>query len=161
MLNTIEPVCATCGTQLSISYKGTEAVPSIQCNECGTMLHHIDGHFPVVDRLLARSNHELVDGDWTIPIVLDAIACESLIASLNKKWTQVPKSVPSEITEKDNEKWVEGFRSMRSVGERLNKTSRMMVNRPFHEYVQRKRKANPVFRKTFDLYGKASPLTCI
>lgn len=111
MLNTIDPVCVICGTQLRISYKGTEPVPSFQC-ECGCMLHHIDGHFPVVDRLLARSEHELAAGDWTIPILLDAIAGESLVASLHKKWTLVPKGIPSEITPEDEEDWDEAFRSL-------------------------------------------------
>jgi hypothetical protein len=160
MLNMIEPVCAVCGTQLSISYKGTEAVPSIQCDECGTLLHHVDGDFPVVDRLLARSKRELEAGDWTIPIVLDAIACESLIASLNKKWTLLPKGIPGEITRTDEEVWDQEFRGLRTVAERLNDSSRLMVCRPFDEYVQKKLKANAVFRNNFKLYEKVSPISC-
>jgi hypothetical protein len=160
MLNTIDPVCAVCGTQLSISYKGTEPVPSAQCEECGTILHHIDGDFPVVDRLLTRSRRELKAGDWTIPIILDAIACESLIASLNKKWTLIHKGVPSEITQADEQAWDQDFRGIRTVAERLNASSRLMVSSAFDEYIHRKRKANAAFRSNFSLYEKVSPITC-
>ena len=158
MLNENTIRCIVCGTQLSVGYAGSQKVPDTRCEECGTVVYHVDGSFPVVNRLLNRAERELADGDWTIPIILDAIACESLIEALHRKWTLLPKGIPSEMTSEDEEAWEKKFRELDSVGARISKTSKLLVGCSLDTYVKRKKKSDSKVKEIYETYGRASAL---
>jgi DNA-directed RNA polymerase subunit RPC12/RpoP len=159
MRNTNTITCVACGKQQSVGYVGSQKVPDLRCQECGVIVFiHVDGSFPVVDRLLQRSATELADCDWTIPIILDAIACESLIETLHKKWTLLPKGIPSEITSEDELSWEKEFRELDSVGAKISKTSTLMVSCSLDAYLKRRQKSDPKVKEIYKTYGRPSAL---
>jgi hypothetical protein len=155
----IHPIhCDACGKEHQFTSTGSEQFEQMQCAHCGAVLVFVDGAFPVIERLMMRSAFEFGKGDWTVTVILTAIACESLMSFLNKKWTLSLGRIPGEITVKDEEAWEEKFKDLVTIRRKLNATSRLMVGCALDEYVRGSAKDNPQFAKIYKPYEGHSPI---
>ncbi|MFZ3212679.1 MAG: hypothetical protein WA188_14320 [Terriglobales bacterium] len=77
-------VPCVCGHTVSFSTYGDEALPRVTCPECGFSTDVIDPLSVSVtgERLLYRSKAELEDGDYSLSIMIGAIAVESFLTRL-------------------------------------------------------------------------------
>jgi hypothetical protein len=107
MLTKYQTDCVICHSPLIFKALGADSFADATCEECGLIGSMIDGPFPLVERLVIRANAELSAGDWTIPIILFAMTCESLVATLHHKWTFLSSKLPHEITPQDEEDWAQ------------------------------------------------------
>jgi hypothetical protein len=112
--------CFICHRPLIMRAVGSLPFADQQCEECGLLVAIIDGSFPVVERLMIRSSNEFKDGDWTLPIVLDAMACETLVAILHRKWTFLPSKLPHELSADDEKQWEQSFRRLMAMKHKID-----------------------------------------
>jgi hypothetical protein len=130
--------CLICHRPLTLKAVGSSPFADTMCDECGLVMAIVDGSFPVVERLLARSTKEFKGGDWTLPIVLDAMACEALIAILHRKWTFLPSKLDHEISPAQEEEWESSYRDLKGVKDKINSTSKLMSGLTLNAYVLKK-----------------------
>src|SRR5215472_10851513 len=84
------PVSCNCGETFSVYVNGNHSPKDAQCPKCRTTIGLVDPLGNLVRMaIMNRANAEFQDGDWTITIVLSAMAVECEMAYLFMKWNRV------------------------------------------------------------------------
>jgi len=141
--------CFICHRPLIMRAVGSFPFSDQQCEECGLLVAIIDGSFPVVERLMMRSSWEFRNGDWTLPIVLDAMACETLVAILHRKWTFLPLKADHDVSQPEEDNWESSFRDLKSMKEKINSASKLMSGLALNSYVLKKFGKKSRYEKSF------------
>ena len=90
--------CPKCGQRLTIETKGDNPFPNPQC-ECGAFIWLVQSDMRVSRRALWRAEAELLSGDFSLAIILSAMAVECELAFLYSKWKMLDANlVPSKVT---------------------------------------------------------------
>jgi hypothetical protein len=64
----------------------------------------------VADRLLMRSQAEIHEGDFTMPIICGAMAIEAALTRLFLKWKEIEHGSPTTTTDADKKRWEDEYR---------------------------------------------------
>jgi hypothetical protein len=112
---------------------GTQMPEDRQCPKCHTALWFIRplGNF-VTARILSRTSSELESGDFTLVILLSAMAIECEMSRLFIKWKGIDLMRTTSAgmpNQKDEEKWEEEWRKLSRVGKRLDEMSKLLTGR--------------------------------
>ena len=135
-------VTCHCGHQTTLETSGTQDPADPKCSACDTAFYFVQplGNF-VGMRIFNRAWTELQNGDFTLVIVLSAMAVECELARLFFKWHEVDL-FPVQIADKDElektwRKWV-------SIAVRLDKVSTLLTGESFDSFLSH----NPEFLKS-------------
>jgi len=142
-------VTCLCGHQMTLQASGTQDIKDTQCTECGMPLWFVNplGNF-VGMRILSRARVELTNADFTLVIVLSAMAVECELARLFMKWSEVDLMDTRMPTPADKDKWAEQWRKWNAIGVRLDKVSTLLTGEDFDSFLSRNpRLLNPIHAK--------------
>jgi hypothetical protein len=77
--------CPKCGKRLTVETKGDEPYPDPHC-ECGAAIWLVQSDMRISRRALCRAEAELLGKDFSLAIILSAMAVECELAFLYSKW---------------------------------------------------------------------------
>lgn len=125
-----------CGAPIKLEVSGTDDPKDVQCPKCHAAIWFVKplGDF-VGQRVLSRAFVELKAGDFTLVIVLSAMAVECELARLFIKWNEVDALNVAAATPEQRETWAEQWRKWNSISVRLEKASELLCNSDFNAFV--------------------------
>lgn len=130
--------CSRCGETFDVNVTGMPVPKDVQCPKCHLTIWLVEPLGNVVGMvILGRASMELKNGDWTIAIVLGAMAVECELAYLFMKWNRIDLMLISTPTDADEEEWEKQWRDVRSVAARLDKVSSLLTGQPFDSFLSR------------------------
>src|SRR5690348_14786537 len=108
------PVMCPCGNRFDATVVGRQFPESTRCASCGSTIFLSAPLGDVVGMtILGRAWTELKDGDWTLAILLSAMAVECDLAYLFMKWNEVDLLLTRTPDDADRENWEEQWRTVR------------------------------------------------
>jgi hypothetical protein len=128
------PVTCNCGEIFSVPVTGSKFPRSVQCPKCESSIWLIAplGNL-VAMAILSRAATELLkNGDWTLAILLSAMAIECDLAFLFMKWKRIDKDLP---TDADHEGWENEWRDIRGIAAQLEAVSVLLTGKSFDAFV--------------------------
>ena len=134
---TIQQGC-DCGATLTHETYGSSDWPLIICSDCKdarVLIDPLSVSF-IAERVLYRAKHELENGDYTLTVLLGAIAVESFITKLFLKLKRMDSlsSSPYWPTMADEEQWEKQFKRIRGFENIANSISEQMTDKLFDEF---------------------------
>jgi hypothetical protein len=86
--------------------------------------------------ILGRAETELKTGDWTLAIVLAAMAVECELVYLFMKWNRIDLMLVKNPTDADDDVWEKQWRDdVRTVAARLDKVSGLLTGQSFDSFL--------------------------
>jgi len=152
-------VTCQCGHQTTFETYGTENPEDPKCSECDTVFYFMQplGNFVGI-RIFNRAWAELQNGDFTLVIVLSAMAVECQLARLFFKWNEVDLIPTRFSTQVDNDAWEEQWRKWFSIAVRLDRLSIFLTGEGFDSFLSHNAELmKSVHTKYPTSTGRASP----
>jgi hypothetical protein len=110
-------------------------MPDVQCSGCGALIYGVD--FVPIQALLDRALKKLsLSQDFSMAIVISAIAIEAQVAQLFVKW----RRIESEGSSLQDDQLEDEFRALSRLRAQLDATANLLVNASFDDYVVASRK---------------------
>jgi hypothetical protein len=92
------PVTCSCGEMFPVNVAGKQFPKDAQCPKCYLTIWLVEPVGNVVGMaILGRAAAEFQNGDWTLAIVLGAMAVECDLAYLFMKWNRVDQKPKKEM----------------------------------------------------------------
>ena len=131
------PVTCGCGETFPVNVSGTQFPKDAQCPKCHSQIWLVEPLGNVVGMaILGRAATEFHNGDWTLAIVLGAMAVECDMAYLFMKWNRIDLMTTRMPNDADDEAWEKQWREeVRSVAARLDKVSGLLTGEPFDSFL--------------------------
>jgi len=130
------PVMCRCGEMFSVNCSGTQFPQSVECPNCDATIWLVQPLGNMVGMaILRRAATELHNEDWTLAIVLGAMAVECDLAYLFMKWNRIEIMSARMPNDVDEGSWEKEWRDMRTVAARLDKVSGVLVGQPFDAFL--------------------------
>jgi hypothetical protein len=131
------PVTCGCGETFSVHVSGTQLPEDAQCPKCHHQIWLVEPLGNVVGMaILGRAATELQNGDWTLTIVLGAMAVECDMAYLFMKWKRIDVMSTRTPTDADEETWEKQWRDkVRTVAARLDKVSALLTGHTLDSFL--------------------------
>ncbi|MGA2424392.1 MAG: hypothetical protein ABSG07_10335 [Terriglobales bacterium] len=128
--------CPACGEKFTQEINARNLPKYFRCPKCGVQPYHVWPLGNIVARLLMeRAKQEFANSDITVAILLFAIAVECEMSYLFFKWKGIDSGkVLAHRTVSDRQLWEKEWGSMRSIGKRLDKLSRLLTNMCFDQF---------------------------
>lgn len=131
--------CPRCGNPITVEAVGAQELPDAKCTACGAVLYSADSS-TVSMRVLHRAQQEVESGDFTLSIVLSAMAVECEIARLFFKWKRMDLDMADtsrdvRVTEEQEQEWENEFRRWYAVKQKLDNFSKLMTGIDFDAFV--------------------------
>jgi hypothetical protein len=122
------PVTCACGETFLEHVTGTQFPKSAQCPSCETTIWLVEPLGNVVGMaILGRAAVEMKSGDWTLAIVLAAMAVECELVYLFMKWNRIDLMLVRNPTGADDEGWEKQWRDdVRTIAARFDKVSGLL-----------------------------------
>src|SRR5580658_2687232 len=135
MKSTVAITCH-CGHAMTLETSGTQDPKNNQCPSCGAGFWFVKplGSF-VGSRILNRAWAELGNGDYTLVIVLSAMALECELARLFNKWSELEIMDTRMPTAADKEAFAEQWRKWVSIAVRLDKVATLLAKEDFDSFL--------------------------
>jgi hypothetical protein len=110
---------------------------SARCPICGAAIWLVEPLGNVVGMaILGRAEAEMKNGDWTLAIVLAAMAVECELVYLFMKWNRIHLMLVRNPTDADDEGWEKQWRDdVRTIAARLDKVSGFLTELPFDSFL--------------------------
>jgi hypothetical protein len=131
------PVTCACGETFLVHVAGTQFPKSAQCPICDTAIWLVAPLGNVVGMaILGRAATEMKNGDWTLAIVLAAMAVECDLVYLFMKWNRIDLMLVRNPTDADDEEWEKQWRDdVRTIAARFDKVSGLLTGQPFDSFL--------------------------
>jgi hypothetical protein len=131
------PVTCACGETFPVHVTGTQLPKSAQCPKCESSIWLVEPLGNVVGMaILGRAETELKNGDWTLTIVLAAMAVECELVYLFMKWNRIDLILVRNPTDADDEGWEKQWRDdVRTIAGRLDKVSGLLTGQSFDSFL--------------------------
>jgi hypothetical protein len=131
------PVTCGCGETFPVNSSGTQFPKDAQCPKCHSTIWLVEPLGNVVGMaILGRAAKELKNGDWTLAIVLGAMAVECDLVYLFMKWNRIDLMSARTPNDADDEGWEKQWRDdVRTVAARLDKVSGLLTGQPFDSFL--------------------------
>lgn len=152
--------CPNCGKRLTVETRGDDRYPDPHC-ECGAAIWLVQSDMRVSRRALARAEAELHDEDYSLAIILAAMAVECELAFLFSKWKMLDADLlPSEVTPAHSEAWETEFRKvLHGVGGKLDAVTRFLTNSTFDDFIARNKKLSALLPQVYPNMRSRKPKT--
>jgi hypothetical protein len=138
---TVPVSCSACGCDFKTLGYGELTFPPATCPKCAQTIHIIDPLTIsiVAERLLYRSQAELDNGDFTMPIICSAMAVETALTRAFLKWKEIEHGFPATATtDADCEAWEKEYRKGVGKGGFANSSnfvSKYLTGKSFDDFV--------------------------
>jgi hypothetical protein len=133
------PITCQCGHKMTMETSGTGDPKEQQCPECFTAFYFVQPLGNVVGmRIFNRAWSELQNGDFTLVIVLSAMAVECELARLFFKWHEVDLFPVHIATQADKDGLEKAWRKWISIAVRLDKVSTLLTGKSFDSFLSHK-----------------------
>ncbi len=130
--------CPACKKPLIVETEGSKPYPNPHC-ECGAAIYLLQSDMRVSRRAFCRAEVELSEGDFSLAIVLSAMAVESELAFLFSKWKMLEAHLlPHEVKPTHTNAWEQEFRKMKGVSGKLDATTQLMTTEAFDAFLARR-----------------------
>lgn len=130
------PVVCNCGERFLVHVTGMPLPKSANCPKCASSIWLVEPLGNVVGMaILGRAETELKCGDWTLAIVLAAMAVECELVYVFMKWNRIDLMLVRNPTDGDNQVWEEQWSKWRSIAVRLDKVSLLLTGHPFDSFL--------------------------
>jgi len=131
------PVTCGCGETFPVNVSGTQCPKAADCPECHSSIWLVEPLGNVVGMaILGRAATELQNGDWTLAIVLGAMAVECDMAYLFMKWKGIDLMETRMPGESDRDEWERQWREdVRTVAARLDKVSALLAGQSLDSFL--------------------------
>jgi hypothetical protein len=131
------PVTCACGETFLVHVAGTQFPQNAECPRCDTAIWLVETLGNVVGMaIIGRAAAEMKSGDWTLAIVLAAMAVECDLAFLFMKWNRIDLMLVRNPTDADDEGWEKQWRdTVRTIGARFDKVSGLLTGQPFDSFL--------------------------
>jgi hypothetical protein len=127
------PVQCSCGENFPVHVTGSQLPKSAKYPKCSASIWLIEPLGNVVGMaMLSRANAELESQDWTLAILLAAMAVECELVYLFMKWNRIDL-MPVKATDADDEAWEEEW--PRTIAKRLEKVSQLLTSQSFDSFL--------------------------
>lgn len=149
--------CQQCGQSSTHESSGTQELKDTQCPHCKTPFWFIKplGDF-VGMTIFNRAWEELQKKDFTLVIVLSAMAVECNLAFLFSKWKEIElMDTKMPVTQADKDVWIELWNDIFEIKKRLNKVSTFLTGKDFDAFLS----ANPALMSPLSAAFAASSCT--
>src|SRR5690242_8119397 len=111
--------CQQCGETFLVNVNGEEVPNYAHCPACETSIYLIAPLGNVLGMaILGRASSEFSGEDWTLTIVLSAMAIECQLAWLFTKWNRIMLGLQRTPTDADEQAWENEWRDIRSIAKR-------------------------------------------
>lgn len=132
-------LCSNCGCDFKTLGYGELTFPPATCPQCGQTIHIIDPLTisVVAERLLYRSQAELENGDFTMPIICSAMAIETALTRLFLKWKEIEQFSATPISGAARAAWETEYRTGIGRGgfaNSANFVSRYLTSKSFDSF---------------------------
>ena len=133
---------------------GTNLPKWVVCPACEQLVWLVQPLGNIVGMaILGRAQTELKNEDWTLTIVLAAIAVECELVYLFMKWSRIDLMLVRNPTDADDEEWEKQWRDdVRSIAARLDKVSGLVTGQSFDSFLSQ----NSGLLKAVDAQYRAS-----
>jgi hypothetical protein len=122
------PVTCGCGETFPVNVTGTQFPDSALCPKCHSTIWLVEPLGNIVGMaILARAATELKNGDWTLAIVLGAMAVECELVYLFMKWKRIDLMSTEMLNDADEEEWEKQWHDVRTIAARLDKVSGLLT----------------------------------
>lgn len=161
-----QPFQCQCGEPIRVETSGTALPKDTQCPNCGASIWFIEPLGNVVGlRILDRAYSELQNGDYTLTIMLGAIAVECEMLRLFIKWRGLDQMranhtavMPSKAEE---DAWGKEWRKLSRIGTRLEELAKLLIGQDFDSFLsQNANLLNPVYTTYPGLKSRTSSKEC-
>lgn len=135
------PVSCSCGFGFRTAGYAELTFPPATCPRCSAKINIVEPLTisTVAERLLHRSDAELKSGDFTLPIILSAMAIEVGLIQLFLKWKAIEHNlIGPQATEMDYASWRKEFRAGAGKGgfkEAIDFVSKSITGKAFDNFV--------------------------
>ena len=131
------PVTSACGETFLVHVAGTQFPKSAQCPICDTAIWLVEPLGNVMGMaILGRAATEMKNGDWTLAIVLAAMAVECELVYRFMKWNRIDLMLVRNRTDADDEEWEKQWRDdVRTIAARFDKVSGLLTGQPFDSFL--------------------------
>ena len=150
-------VTCSCDETFPLNAIGTQVPKDAQCPKCHSAIWLVEPLGNVVGMtILGRAATELKNGDWTLAIVLGAMAIECELVYLFMKWKRIDLMSARMPTDTDEEEWEKQWRDdVRTIAAPLDKVSRLLTGQAFDSFLSQHTKT---IQSRYPAYkGVASP----
>jgi hypothetical protein len=129
--------CGGCGKTFSVRVTGTELPKTAQCPKCEMTTWLVAPLGNVVGMAIqSRAATELNSGDWTLAIVLAAMAVECELVYLFMKWNRIDLMLVRNPSDADDEGWEKQWREdVRTVAARFDRVSGLLTGQSFDTFL--------------------------
>jgi hypothetical protein len=128
--------CQQCGEIFLVNVNGEDIPDYAHCPACEASIYLIAPLGNVVGMaILARASSEFKGKDWTLTIVLSAMAVECQLAWLFTKWNRIMLGLQRNPTDADEEAWENEWRDIRVIAKRMEKVSNLLTQKSFDEFI--------------------------
>jgi hypothetical protein len=141
---------------MTVETTGDERFPDVQCSACKTQIWVTDDGL-VSTRVFGRAEIELGREDWSLAIILSAMAVECELAYLYSKWKALDADlVPSEVKPSPTELWEEEFQKLGGINGKLDAVSELLTGDDFDSFLANRPDVLSTLRKMYpQLAGSA------
>lgn len=157
-----------CGELLSFTASGTDLPKDGCCPKCDRSTFFVQPLGNVVGtRLLSRAASELDKGDFTLTIVLSAMAVECEMQRLFIKWKGMDwmrsKATGNLPTSAEEDVWEEKWRQLFRINKKLDRLSKLLTGTDFDSLISKKAAAilSTVYTKHPSLRSYSSAKECL
>jgi len=147
-----------CGTTNKVEATGTERFPTdVKCPVCQTTTYLMDNS-TVGRRVLYRSQAELQNGDFTLSIILSAMAVECELAFMFFKWRRIDSNMArfgqqDRAAPDDSDKWETEYREVGTITRKLDAVCLELTSTDLDTFVGRTHLSRVIQREHPDLAG--------
>ena len=128
------PIRCQCGHEMVLETVGTDSFRDTSCPKCHSAIWIADNGF-VSTRVFNKSLEELNSGDFTLSIILSAMAVECELARVFVKWKEIDLGLPSEVRQADKTAWDVQLRTWTKIALRFDKVCEFLTNQDFDGFV--------------------------
>jgi hypothetical protein len=131
-------IACQCGHHFIAETSGVEPLPDTQCPKCQMPIWIVQGLADFVNvRIMNRAWAELMGKDFTLTIVLSAMAVESEFARQYIKWRKVDYglSTDTSVTLAKEDEWEDEWREFRNIARRLDEMATLLTGKKFDGYI--------------------------
>jgi hypothetical protein len=151
--------CQQCGQPSTHESSGTQELKDAQCPKCSVPFWFIKplGDF-VGMTIFNRAWQELQKQDFTLVIVLSAMAVECNLAYLFSKWKEIEMmDTKMPVPQADKDAWIAEWNGIFEIKKRLNKLSTFLTGKDFDAFLSANTRLMTSFSAAFAASGCTSP----
>jgi hypothetical protein len=153
--------CQRCGTTITVETTGTDRFPDAKCTACKATIYLSDNSTPGL-RMLFRSDAESQGGDFTLSVMLTAMAVEAELSFLFFKWKRIDLNMAHvntgiQVTQAHEDAWEDEYRRQYRIVSKFDAVFQMLTGSAFDAFVASDAQCSQLMSKRHSAAAGVSP----